>query len=147
MGFSKYWLNAVKQPKYRTWSGFAFEAVCMKHIGNIVKALDIESVASDIGSWQHQSQKKSSKPGAQIDLVIDRVDNCINVCEIKFSDKEYIITKEYAKKLVQKIDIFEEVAKPGKQVFLSMITTHGVKKNLYSEDLVDSQVMLKDLWD
>jgi len=145
MGSSKYWINAFKQPNYRIWSGYAFEAVCMKHIDNILKAIEIENVAGEIGNWRHISRKGSKQAGAQIDMVIDRVDNSINVCEIKFSNEEYIITKDYAKKLLHKKDLFENVAKPKKQIFLTMITTMGVKKNLYSDDLVDSEVTLKDL--
>ncbi len=142
---SKFWLNAVKHPKYQTWSGYAYEAVCMKHIDNILNALEIESISGEIGCWQFISPKGSEKQGAQIDMLIDRFDNTINVCEIKFSNEPFVIDKTYAKNLSKKIDVFEETTKTKKQIFLTMITTFGAKKNMYSEDLVDSEVTLDDL--
>ena len=99
--------------------GYAFEAVCMKHIDQILKKLKLESLASEIGNWHYLPPKKSRETGAQIDLLIDRIDNSINV--------------------------FEEKTGTKKHIFLSMITTIGLKKNFYSEDLVDSEVVLKDL--
>ncbi|GAF78645.1 unnamed protein product, partial [marine sediment metagenome] len=90
--------------------------------------------------------KKSEERGAQIDLLIDRTDNSINLCEIKFSDNKFSIDKSYAKNLINKIEVFEEKTKTKKQVFLTMITTMGVKKNIWSEDLVDSEVILKDIF-
>jgi len=145
MGRSKYWLNAVRQPAYRAWSGYAFEAVCMKHIDQILRAIDIDTVAGEIGRWRYFPPKGSKQAGAQIDMLIDRVDNSINLCEIKFSADTYVITKEYAKKLDQKKEVFETRTKTGKQIFITMITTKGVKPNMYSEDLVDSEVILNDL--
>ncbi len=145
MSGANYWLNASKQPSYHAWTGYAFEAVCMKHIDQIIKAIGIETLAGEIGSWRYVSPKKGAYPGAQIDMVIARVDNSINLCEIKFSKDAFVITKEYAKKLDQKKEIFENITKTGKQIFLTMITTNGVKKNMYSEDLVDSEVKLNDL--
>ncbi|KPA09406.1 ATPase (AAA+ superfamily) [Candidatus Magnetomorum sp. HK-1] len=140
-----YWLNASKEPKYRTWSGFAFEAVCMKHINQIIKSLKIENLAAGIGRWQFIPSKGSKNNGAQIDLVIDRFDKSINICEIKFANEKYVISKSDAKNLVNKINVFESKTKTKKQIFLTMITTMGIKKNIWSEDLVDSEVILKDL--
>ena len=117
----------------------------MKHIDQILKATGIDSLAGEIGSWRYLPAKGSKNAGAQIDLVIDRVDNSINLCEIKFSSDPYIIKKDYAKKLDQKKEIFETITKTKKQIFLTMITTRGVKPNLYSEDLVDSEITLEDL--
>ena len=140
-----FWLNLSKEPRYRIWAGYAFEAVCMKHIDQILKKLKVESLASEIGSWHYLPPKKSKETGAQIDLLIDRIDNSINVCEIKFSNRQYSIDKNYARNLDNKVKVFEEKTGTKKQIFLSMITTIGLKKNFYSEDLVDSEVVLKDL--
>ena len=140
-----YWLNLSKEPQYRTWTGYAFEAVCMKHIDQILKKLKVESLASEIENWHYLPPKRSKETGAQIDLLINRIDNCINVCEIKFSNTQYSIDKNYARNLDNKVKVFEEKTGTKKQIFLSMITTMGLKKNFYSEDLVDSEVVLKDL--
>ena len=117
----------------------------MKHIDQIMRKLKVESLASEIGTWQYLPPKRSKETGAQIDLLIDRIDNSINVCEINFSNKPYSIDKNYARNLDNKVKVFEEKTGTKKQIFLSMITTMGLKKNFYSEDLVDSEVVLKDL--
>jgi hypothetical protein len=83
--------------------------------------------------------------GAQIDLLIDRIDNSINVCEIKFSVNKYSIDKNDARNLDNKVKVFEEITRTTKQIFLTMITTQGLKRNFYSQELVDSEVVLKDL--
>ena len=140
-----YWLNLSKEPGYLSWAGYAFEAVCMKHIDQILKKLEIENLASGIGSWRYIPPKKSRETGAQIDLLIDRIDNSINVCEIKFSNNKYSIDKTDARNLDNKVKIFEEKTGTKKQIFVTMITTLGLKRNFYSEELVDSEVILKDL--
>jgi len=126
-------------------AGYAFEAVCIKHIDQILKKLEIENLASGIGSWRYAPPKKSRETGAQIDLLIDRIDNSINICEIKFSIDKYSIDKADARNLDNKVKVFEEKTGTRKQIFLTMITTLGLKKNFYSEELVDSEVELIDL--
>ena len=114
-------------------------------IDQILKKLGIENLASGIGSWRYIPPKKSTETGAQIDLLIDRIDNSINVCEIKFSNNQYSIDKNDARHLDSRLKVFEEKTGTRKQIFLTMITTLGLKKNFYSEELVDSEVILKDL--
>jgi AAA+ ATPase superfamily predicted ATPase len=140
-----YWLNISKKSQYQIWAGYAFESVCMKHVDQILKKLKVENLATEIGNWHYLPPKKSKETGAQIDLLIDRIDNSINVCEIKFSNTQYSIDKKYARNLDNKLKVFEEKTGTKKQIFLSMITTMGLKKNFYSEDLVDSEIVLKDL--
>jgi AAA+ ATPase superfamily predicted ATPase len=142
-----YWLNASTQQKYKTWTGYAYEAVCEKHIQQIIRKLGIANVAGEIGKWHFFPAVGSKKTGAQIDLVIDRFDDCINICEIKFSRNEYVIDKKYARNLLNKINVFEEKTGTKKQIFLTLITTMGLKKNLYTEDLVHSEVVMNDLFD
>ena len=117
----------------------------MKHIDQILKKLEIENLASGIGSWRYIPPQKSKETGAQIDLLIYRIDNSINICEIKFSINPYSIDKSYARILDNKLKVFEEKAGTKKQIFLTIITTLGLKRNFYSEDLVSSEVILKDL--
>ena len=142
-----YWLNASTQQKYKTWTGYAYEVVCEKHIRQIIKKLGIANVAGEVGKWHFYPAPRSKKAGAQIDLVINRFDDCINVCDVKFSKNEYVIDKQYARNLLNKINVFEEKTGTKKQIFLTLITTMGLKKNIYSEDLVHSEVVLKDLFD
>jgi hypothetical protein len=142
-----YWYNISKGTKFSVWSGYAFEAVCIKHVHQILKALEIENLASGVGRWHFIPPRKSIEIGAQIDLLIERTDNAINLCEIKYSGKPFKINKDYAKKLANKMLVFEEKSKNNKQLFLTMITTYGIQKNIWSEDLVDSEVLLEDLFD
>jgi len=79
-------------------------------------------------------------------LIINRFDDCINICEIKFSKNKYAIDKKNAHNLLNKINVFEEKTGAKKQIFLTMITTMGLKKTMYSEDLVHSEVVMKDLF-
>ncbi|MES1219265.1 MAG: ATP-binding protein [Bacteroidota bacterium] len=140
------WLRQLKSPSYNSWSGFAFESVCQKHYLFIKKALGIESVHTQSSSWRHFPEKSETQ-GAQIDLLLDRADRCINICEIKFSSTEFTIDKKYAKELDNKINVFEAVTKTKKTLFLTMITTYGIKKNEYSTSRVQAEVTIKDLID
>jgi len=141
-----YWLNLSKKTSFNSWVGAAFEAVCTKHISQILIKLEIENLATTIGSWHYYPPKNSKKDGAQIDLLIERIDNSIHLCEIKFSNRAFSIDKSYARNLDKKMKVFEEKTGTSKQIFLSMITTMGLKKNLYSEELISSEVNLQDLF-
>jgi uncharacterized protein len=137
------WINLMDSSKYRAWSGYAFEYVCMSHIENIKKALSIQGVYSEISSWVSRNAEK----GTQIDLLIDRKDNVITVCEIKFSNDEYEITKSYANDLRNKLNLFKSESKTRKTLFLAMITTFGVKTNQYSLGLVQNSITMDALFE
>jgi len=141
-----YWLTKFKDPRWRVWAGYAFESVCQKHKNEILHALGLESVGGEIGTWRFLPKKGSKEKGAQIDLLIDRLDNAITLCEIKYSDDLYTIDKKYAKELKDKIGVFGERWGSKKEIFLSMITTMGIKKNIWTEDLIDSEVILSDFF-
>jgi hypothetical protein len=119
--------------------------VCLKHAPQILHALELDSIPCEIGSWRLTSSKKGES-GAQIDLLLDRQDGVITLCEIKYSKNQYVIDKAYAKELNQKIEVFREKTKTKKEVFLAMVTTMGVKKNMWSDDLIAQEVVLKDLF-
>ena len=139
-----HWIEMSKTPKYHAWSGYAFEAVCAKHTLEIVRALPITS-GSGISSWRYHPKNNSSR-GAQIDLIILRGDNAINLCEIKYTEKPFAIDKSYAAVLNNKISVFKEQTKTTKQLFLSMISASGLKPTLYSEEMVSGVVTLEDLF-
>lgn len=148
---SNYWQKICKTPAKLAWSGLAYESVCFKHIGQIARILGLSNIPYLGGSWRLIPPKKSKDKGAQIDLLFDRDDDVITLCEIKYSDNSFVIDKAYAKSLDQKIDVFEHnfpsKSKPTrKQIYLAMISTFGVKKNMYSEDLVHNEVVLEDLF-
>lgn len=149
--FSKqesYWQKIVNTSARLVWAGHAFESVCFKHLSQIEVALGLDKIAHLSGSWHYIPPKRSKEEGAQIDLLFDRDDGSVTVCEIKYSDKLYVIQKSYAQALDRKIDVYCEKVRgaKAKQIFLAFISTKGVKKNMYKEDLVDAEVTLNDLF-
>ena len=141
-----YWQNLVKTPAVSSWAGYAFETICLKHIGQIKKAVGLTKVASKTGNWQFIPKKGSDEEGVQIDLLFDREDGVITLCEIKYSENPFVIDKSYAKKLMQKSDTFEKKTKTSKQIFLVFITTNGLKPSIWSDELVQQEATLKDLF-
>lgn len=139
-----YWLSQSTQPAYYSWSGYAFEALCMKHLKQITQALKIHT-GGTASAWQHLPTKKDPE-GAQIDLVINRDDKAITLCEIKFTHSPFTIDKAYARNLLNKLEIFRTVTKTNKQLFIAFISANGLKETMYSEELVSNLVVLEDLF-
>jgi hypothetical protein len=139
-----HWLKQTQKPIYHVWAGYSFEAVCRKHIEYITRALHIKT-AESISTWRLITRNER-EDGAQIDLLIDRSDNAITICEIKYTDQPFVIDKQYAEKLKKKIDIFKKVTRTNKQIFLAMISAHGLKKTIYTENIIDGVVTLNDLF-
>ncbi len=142
----EYWNKKHKTAAWYAWSGHAFENICLKHSRNIKKALGISGISTSDSHWQHIPKKKSDRPGAEVDLVIDRADNCINLCEIKFCEDEFEITQAYAKDLERKKAVFQKITRTKKTVFLTMITPFGVKENNHSIELVNQQLTIDALF-
>ena len=140
-----YWEEFINTPKYNSWAGFAFENICFTHINQVRDALKLEKIPCDISSWRYVPKSKKEN-GCQIDLLFDRRDGAVTICEIKYSDRKYIVNKEYAKNILNKTNVFEQNQKKEKKIFFAMITTNGVKENSWSKDLVDNEVMLSDLF-
>ena len=139
---SQDWLTKVDSPAYRAWSGYAFEQVSMAHLPQIKKALGISGVQSSISSWR----STQSHPGAQVDLVIDRKDQVVNLFEMKFSINEYELTSQYAAELRHKIGTFKAETKTRKSVFMTMLTTFGLKENPYSGGIIQNNLSMEDLF-
>jgi uncharacterized protein len=138
------WLNNLDNPAIRAWSGFAFEQICFAHITEIKEALQIGGVSSTTYSWFDKGN--STKKGSQIDLVIDRRDQVINLFEIKFSINEITITKEYDAQLRHKISSFKEATETKKSVFLTLMTTHGLKRNEYAGSTIQNELTMDALF-
>ncbi len=138
------WLKLSAGQSYNSWSGFAFEAVCQKHVLQIKQALGIAGVYTEASGWRYIPKK--GETGVQIDLLVDRQDHCINLCEMKFAADEFVINKKYAGELDTKIKVFKEQAKTKKTVFPTMITTYGAKKNIYYTGRIVSEVVIGDLF-
>lgn len=119
-----FWTNALESPLFRTWSGYAFEMVCLHHVSAIKGALRIGGIQTSVASWHSAS--------AQIDLLIDRKDQVINLCEMKFSIHPYSIDKKYAANLRNKIGRFKTDTGTKKAIFLTLISTYGLVNNQYA---------------
>lgn len=135
-----YWMQNMNTASWNSWAGYAFESICLKHIAEIKKALGISGVLTYESAWRYVPEKDSSVRGAQIDLVIERADRVINVCEIKYSHDEYSITKDYKTILENKKRLFKKITKTRYQVFLTMISPYGMKKNEHFIASVDNQI-------
>lgn len=136
-----HWIKQIDNPNYRAWSGYAFEQVCLNHIFQIKKALGISGIHSENSSWR----TISAKNGAQVDLLIDRRDGVINLCEMKFSIGQFVIDKKYNLELLNKISAFKAESATKKSVFLTMITTFGIQSNAYSGN-VQNTLSMEDLF-
>lgn len=140
-----YWVSKFNSGKWNNWSGYAFEAICYKHLSQIRKKLQISPSAVANG-WRYAPTAKSKEDGTQIDLLFDRDDDTITICEIKYTDNPFEINKNYATQLQRKIDVFKERTRTKKHIFLSMISANGLKETMYSEELVQGCVAIDDLF-
>ena len=135
------WAAFLGTPSYYSWQGHAFEIVCLNSIAAIKNALGISGVATKTYSWK----SKKSKPGAQIDLLIQRKDGVINVCEMKYSKAAYTISEEYEENLDNKLQCFAKENNIQDQLALAFITFNGLKRNEHS-DIVPFEVNGEDLF-
>ena len=139
------WTSIRGTAKWNTWAGLAFEALCQNHIGAIERALGISGVRTEASSWQHRARNREDN-GAQIDLLIDRADDVISVCELKHTVTPFAITKRYAEELRRKLAVFQHETRTRKNLQLVLVATAGVLANAYSRDLVDREVGLDAFW-
>lgn len=139
-----YWSKIQTAPVYHNWCGLAFERVCLLHSEQIKKALGISGVITNEYSWRTAATEEH--PGIQIDLLIDRSDKVINLCEIKYSDSPYTIDKKYMENLRNKVALFRPLTKTRKGIALTMITSSGLVKNSYSMNNIHSQITADDLF-
>lgn len=136
-----FWSNTINTPKQNTWYGLAFERLCMSHIPQIKSALGINGIHTEYYSWR----SRQSKPAAQIDLIIERADHIINLCEIKYAKGPYSIDAEEEEKLRNRIYDFGQETGSNEAIHLTMITTFSLKENLHSSEVTDV-VTLEDLF-
>lgn len=128
------WLRKRASSKYRAWSGLAFEAICLDHVPAIKRALGISGIESEDAPWSHRPVDEDDE-GAQIDLVIDRADRSTNLCEMKFSESEFVIDKAYARDLERKREVFRRVTGTKNALFVTLVTTQGVRNNEHAQRL------------
>jgi hypothetical protein len=140
-----YWERTQSTQQWYSWAGYAFEALCYKHIPQISIALSLSPTAIPY-AWRYVSTRGSKDCGAQIDLLFDRDDGAITLCEIKYSLKPYVIDKPYAHLLSQKIAVFKERTKTKKLLFLAFVSASGLKSPFHAQLLGSGLVTLEDLF-
>ena len=140
---SDYWSHNLENSSRKSWSGLTFEQLCKDHIKQIKHKLSIAGIYSEESAWYTKPDEVHA--GTQIDMLIDRRDRIIDVCEMKFSEKAFTIDKEYDMELRNKMGIFKTVTKTTKAVQLVMITSFGVTQNMYSS-IIQAQVTADDLF-
>ena len=144
-GDTQYWISSIDSSKRRAWSGYAFEQICLLHSRQIVEALKIAGIQLSLAAWRGTAGKET----AQIDLVIDRKDATVNLFEMKFSTGPYTIQRAEAANLSRKIELFREATGTRKTIFLTFITSFGIRPNEYASSLVqhdfDMSVLFQDV--
>lgn len=141
---SGYWDKIRQSSSWQSWAGYAFESVCYKHLNQISESLGLSPTAISCG-WRYVP-KATGEKGAQIDLLFDRDDGAITLCEMKYTKQPFAIDKEYEAKLCETIRIFQEKTGTKKQIFLSFVSASGIKKTAAAEELVSGVVTLEDLF-
>lgn len=138
------WIEVYNTSVYKVWCGYAFENVCLRHTDAIKKALGIAGITSSEYSWQHKGV--ASATGTQVDLLIDRNDNCVNLCEAKFYNAPFVVTKQYADVLLNRKAIFATQTKTRKNIFVTLITLYGCVEDKYYNSVVTNQLVADDLF-
>lgn len=132
------WQLVRGTPRWQAWAGLAFESLCQKHAPALERALGISGVATEVSAWVH--------PEAQVDLLIDRADGVIDLCEMKFTEGPFTITKAYAEQLRRKLQIFRDATGTRKALHLVFVTSYGVTDNGHARELVDQSILMDALF-
>ena len=141
----RYWENSAGSGGRSAWCGLAFERVCLEHVPQIKRALGISGVITEVGAWSCKADPDNGVYGSQVDLLIDRRDQIVNLCEMKFAADDFTITKDVEESLRHKVSDFKALAKTRSAVHVTLVTTYGVKEGKYS-GAVQSVVTSDDLF-
>jgi len=139
-----FWSSTVASPAQAVWRGLAFERLCLLHLKQIRQTLGIGAVHVEAYGWNFRGDENYPE-GVQVDLIIDRADNVINLCEMKYSAEAFAIDKDYEATLARKLATFAGVTKTRKAVHLTLVTANGLVRNARS-GRVQSEVTLEDLF-
>ena len=138
-----FWTHSIGSSSKFAWAGLSYELLCKDHIRQIKQKIGISAVLTEESSWSIKGTEE--EPGAQIDLLIDRRDHVIDLCEIKHSENEYTIDKECDLSLRTKREVFRKHTGTKKTIQIILISTFGLTQNKYSS-LISGEVTLNDLF-
>lgn len=141
----QFWQHHFMDRSVESWEGFSFEQLCLRHLPQIKLGLGISGIATESSAWRYLPGQDVNAKGAQIDLVIKRVDKMVHLCEMKFSEHPYTITKDYEEKLKARRLLFMEATGETRGVVLTMITPMGLKQGIHSS-FVHSEITVRDLF-
>jgi len=138
----RFWTNYLTEPSHQVWCGYAFERLCMAHMEQIKRKLGISGVITNVYTFRSLKLKS----GAQIDIVIDRRDSTVNLCECKYSSRAYTLTERDADDLDRRRGVFLQETGTKKSIHMTMITANGLSHNAYCND-IQAEITLDDLFD
>jgi predicted AAA+ superfamily ATPase len=138
------WQQQAMEEKYKIWAGYAFENICIKHQESIKMALGINGIYTEISSYSHKANDEME--GFQIDMLIDRADRAINLCEVKFYNDDFLMTEAYTQQLRQRRERFRVLTKTKKMLFNTIITTYGLKHSKGSLAQIDQVITMDKLF-
>lgn len=141
-GDDEFWQHNLTAQPVVVWRGYSFENVCFNHIPQIKKALGISGVTTSASAW---SKREDDEEGAQIDLLLSRNDNVLNMCEIKFYGDDFTVTGDYYRKLLRRQEMLMKEVNKKTVIRSTLVTTFGLKKNEYS-GIFTNIITLKDLF-
>lgn len=138
-----FWQHNSKSQSVVSWRGFAFEGVCFNHIKSIKNALGISGVSTNCSAW---SKREDDQQGTQVDLIIERNDNVVNMCEIKFYGNDFNVNKDFYKVIINRKELLSKELSPRAIIHNTLVTTYGLKYNEYSS-IFDNVITLDDLFE
>lgn len=139
-----HWQTISQTQSWKSWSGYAFENICLQHVRQVKEALGIGGVATR--QYSYTAKKNDTFSGIQVDLLIERADNVISVCEVKFYKEEFELTEEYAAKLRQRTGTFRQRTKTKHYLQLVLISPYGLKPNKHSLGFIEGDISMNDLF-
>ena len=138
------WQSLSSGANYQSWMGYAFENICLTHLKPIHEALGIGGIYTQASSFHFKGNEEL--PGVQIDLIIDRNDGIINLCEAKYTNDEFVLTKEYNAVLRRRRTVFQHLTRTKKSVVTTLLTTYPALQNAYYREEIHSEVSLDRLF-
>ena len=141
----QFWTNQINMPRVNTWMGQAFERVCLMHVSQMKQKLGISGVLTEVNSWYCKADPEKGIFGSQIDLLLVRKDQVINLCEMKYSNTEYTITEKTDRSIRHKISDLIVSTGTKYAIYPTLVTTYGITDNAWSSN-IQSVITVDDLF-
>jgi len=146
-GDPQFWTKNIGTQMHSVWCGLAFERICLMHISQLKKAIGISAVQCSESAWYSDKNRRDGSDirGAQIDLLIDRNDDIVDICEMKYYSDEVSLTEDDEAKLQNRVNRLREESETEKAVQVILVTTKGLRRNAFS-DIIQNVVTMEDLF-